>query len=201
MVADVSESMRTFFAPHMEQLGLVERESRHGAFSTVEAEWGRGALWAHSLGDHCLFTFHDLYLDADVQLAEYTEDYFCISSMTSHSAKMCPIDKTYFKERNTVSFEQEGQSGALYVLRAGERHRSFTFCFAPSFFDERERVSDAEKEALVQHLSSQEVNTHAPEVVRALESLEPTWAHKAGGDRFCRAKLNEILAVTLCETS
>ena len=32
-----------------------------------------------------------------------------------------------------------------------------------------------------------------------MESLGPEWAHKAGGDCFCRAKLNEILAVSLCD--
>lgn len=199
MVADVAPNMQTFFVPQMEQLGMVEKESRHGSFSTVEADWGYGTLWAHSLGDKCLFTFHDLHLTDTVNLTEYTNDYICISSMTSHSAKMCPVDKTYFRERNTVSYEQEGQSGVNYELRAGERHRSFTFCLAPEFFDELEGVTDAEKEDLVQFLANQEVNTHAPEVVRALESLGPEWAQKSGGDRFCRAKLNEILAVSLCE--
>ena len=199
VIANVAPSMQTFFVPQMEQLGLVERESRHGSFSTVEADWGHGTLWAHSLGDKCLFTFHDMHLSDAVRLTEYTDDYLCISSMTSHSARMCPVDKTYFKERNTVSYEQEGQSGVNYELNAGERHRSFTFCFAPEFFDELEGLTDDEKESLVQFLASQDVNTHAPEVVRALESLGPEWAHKAGGDCFCRAKLNEILAVSLCE--
>lgn len=201
MIADVSSNMQTFFVPQMKQLGLKERESRHGSFSTVEADWGHGVLWAHSLSDTCLFTYHDMYLSEDIDLAEYTDDYICIASMTSHSAKMCPVDKTYFKERNTVSYEQEGQSGVRYALRAGERHRSFTFCLVPSFFDELEGITDREKDTLVYRLSTQEVNTHAPEIVRALESLEPRWAHNAGGDRFCRAKLNEILAVTLCEAT
>lgn len=199
MVADVAEKMQTFFVPQMEQLGLKEKESRHGSFSTVEADWGQGVLWAHSLGNNCLFTFHDVRLNEDVTLIEQSSDYVCIASMTSHSAKMCPVDKTYFKERNTVSFEQEGQPRVAYELKAGERHRSFTFCLSPDFFDELEEVTDAEKEDLLQFLATQEVNTHAPEIVRALESLGPEWAHKSGGDRFCRAKLNEILAVSLCE--
>lgn len=199
MINDVSERMQTFFVPQMEQLGMVEKESRHGSYSTVEAEWGHGILWAHSLNDNCLFTFHDLHLNEDVDITEFTDDYFCVSSMTSHSAKMCPVDKTYLKERNTISYEQEGRSGARYTLRAGERHRSFTFCISPSFFDEMAGVEDEEKELLCDYLSCQEVNTHPSEVVRALESLEPGWANKAGGDCYCRAKLNEIMAVSLCE--
>lgn len=199
MVADVAANMQTFFVPQMEQLGMQEKESRYGSYSTVESEWGHGILWAHSLSDNCLFTFHDLHLDSDISITEFTDDYICIASMTCHSAKMCPVDKTYFKERNTVTYEQEGQSGTSYELKAGERHRSFTFCLSPAFFDGLEGITDEEKESLVAYLASQEVNTHAPEVVRALESLEPEWAHKAGGDRFCRAKLNEILAVSLCE--
>lgn len=199
MVADVSQKMRTFFVPQMEQLGMTQRESRHGSYSTVEADWGHGILWAHSLSDDCLFTFHDVYLNDAVQLTEYTDDYLCISSMTSHSAKMCPIDKTYFKERNTVSYEQDGQSGVRYELRAGERHRSYTFCLAPSFFENLQGVTDDEKERLVDYIASREVNTHAPEIARALESLEPSWAHKAGGDHFCRAKLNEVIAASLCD--
>ena len=199
MIVDVAEKMQTFFVPQMEQLGLKEKESRHGSFSTVEADWGYGMLWAHSLGNNCLFTFHDVHLKEDVTLVEQSIDYICIASMTSHSAKMCPVDKTYFKERNTVSFEQEGRSRATYELRAGERYRSFVFCLSPDFFDELEGITDAEKDDLLQFLTNQEVNTHAPEIVRALESLGPEWAHKSGGDRFCRAKLNEILAVSLCE--
>lgn len=147
MVADVAPHMQTFFVPQMEQLGLVERESRFGSLSTVEADWGHGMLWAHSLGDKCLYTFHDMHLSDAVSLTEYTDDYICIASMTSHSAKMCPVDKTYFKERNTVSYEQEGQAGVKYELNAGERHRSFTFCFAPEFFDELEGLTDDEKKA------------------------------------------------------
>lgn len=199
MVADVASSMQTFFVPQMEQLGLKEKWSRHGSLSTVEADWGHGILWAHSLSDTCLFTYHDLCLSENVNLTEYTDDYICIASMTSHSAKMCPVDKTYFKERNTVSYEQKGHSGVDYELKAGERHRSFTFCISPAFFDEMKGLSDHEKDCLVNFLAGQEVNTHAPEVVRALESLGPEWAHKAGGDCFCRAKLNEILAVSLCD--
>lgn len=199
VVSDVASSMQTFFVPQMEQLGLKERESRHGSFSTVEADWGHGVLWAHSLSDTCLFTYHDLYLSESINLTEYTNDYICIASMTSHSAKMCPVDKTYFRERNTVSYEQEGQSGIDYELKAGERHRSFTFCISPAFFDEMTGLSDFEKDCLVHFLAEQEVNTHAPEVVRALESLGPEWAHRTGGDYFCRAKLNEILAASLCD--
>lgn len=79
-----------------------------GSLSTLDAEWGQGILWAHSISEHCLYTFHDLQLNTPVKLTEFPSDYICVTSMTDSSAKLCPVTSRYLRDRNTVSFHQDG---------------------------------------------------------------------------------------------
>lgn len=196
MVGDVSSGLHTFFVPQMEQLGLVEQPCRHGSLSVLDSELGSGTLWACSIGDDCLFTFHDLQLREPVRLMEFPEEYICITSMTESSARHCPIESRYLKERNTVSFHQDG--GAVnFVIGPEERHRSYTFCMRPSFFESLEGLADSERELLVDHLESCDTNAHSREIGRALESLDSVWALRPGGNLFCEAKLREALACAL----
>lgn len=168
MVGDVSSGLHTFFVPQMEQLGLVEQPCRHGSLSVLDSELGSGTLWACSIGDDCLFTFHDLQLREPVRLMEFPEEYICITSMTESSARHCPIESRYLKERNTVSFHQDG--GAVnFVIGPEERHRSYTFCMRPSFFESLEGLADSERELLVDHLESCDTNAHSREIGRALD--------------------------------
>ncbi len=196
MVNDVSTELHTFFVPQMEQLGLVEQECRHGSLSKLNAEWGAGILWAHSLGDDCLFTFHDLELNEETPLMEFPDEYICITSMTDSSARLCPIEPRYLKDRNTISFREKG--GAVrFALEPHKRHRSYTFCLKLAFFEHVEGMTDTERELLVDHLSSCDANSHSRGIGRALECLDPSWATKPGGGMFCEAKLREVLACAL----
>lgn len=196
MLKDVSTELHTFFVPQMEQLGLVEQQCRHGSLSILDSELGTGTLWASSIGDNCLFTFHDLHLSEPVQLIEYPTDYICITSMTDASAKLCPKNSRYLRDRNILSYRQKG--GAVrFTLNPGEHHRSYTLCMTPDFFDDLEWVSDEDKKLLVDHLCSSDTNTHSREIGCALESLNPSWATRAGGGLFCEAKLREVLACAL----
>lgn len=196
MVSDVSEGLHTFFVPQMEQLGLVEQPCRHGSLSMLDSELGSGTLWACSIGDDCLFTFHDLQLHEPVRLMEFPEEYICITSMTEGSAKHCPVESRYLKERNTVSFHQNG--GAVsFLIDPEERHRSYTFCMRPGFFERFEGLADSERALLVDHLERCSTNAHSREIGRALESLDSVWALRPGGNLFCEAKLREVLAYAL----
>lgn len=196
MVDDVSSQLHTFFVPQMEQLGLKEQPSRHGSLSTLDDERGRGLLWAMSVGDNCLFTFHDISVNETVRLMEFPEEYICITSMTDCSAKLCPVQSRYLRERNTMSFRQGG--GAVsFELGPNEHHRSYTLCMTPDFFDELPGVTDGERDALVSHLCSCDVNAHPREIGCALESMNPSWATRAGGNLFCEGKVSEILAYAM----
>ena len=178
MLCNVSESLHAFFVPQMQQLELRESPSRFGSLSTVSAEWGDGLLWAHNIAENCLFTFHDLHLTEPVELTEYPTEYICITSMTDASAKLCPKNSRYLRDRNILSYRQKG--GAVrFTLNPGEHHRSYTFCMTPDFFDDLEWVSDEDKELLVDHLCSSDTNTHSREIGCALESLDPSWATRA----------------------
>lgn len=193
MVADVAESLHTFFVPQMKQLGLIEQPAKHGSLSTLDSEWGQGILWAHSVSEHCLYTFHDLQLNAPMKLTEFPSDCICVTSMTDSSAKLCPVTSRYLRDRNTVSFHQDG--GAVsFTLKPEERHRSYTICMMPEFFDELEGLSDDQKDLLIGHLCSCDTNTHPREVGLALESMNPSWATREGGSFFCEGKVREIIA-------
>lgn len=196
MVNDVSSELHTFFVPQMEQLGLSEQSSRHGSLSRFDTEWGTGVLWAHSIGDSCLYTFHDISLKEPVELMEFPDEYICITSMTDDSAKLCPVESRYLKDRNTVSFHQ--RSGAVkFTLNPDEHHRSYTFCMKPDFFDHLDGLTDEEKGLLVDHLGSSDTNTHSRVIGRALECLDSSWAAKPAGGMLCEAKLREVLACAL----
>lgn len=200
MLCDVSEDLHAFFVPQMQQLGLQEHPARFGSLSSVSAEWGEGLLWAHSITDKCLFTFHDLHLNEAIQLTEIPPDYICITSMTDSSAKLCPKNSRYLRDRNIISYRQEG--GAVnFTLNPGERHRSYTLCMTPDFFDDLKGMSDEEKGFLIDHLCCSDTNTHSREIGCALESLNPSWATRAGGGLFCEAKLHEVLACALDDAS
>ena len=103
--------------PPNEAARLVEQQCRHGSLSVLDSELGTGTLWAHSIGDNCLFTFHDLRLNEPVQLIEFPEEYVCITSMTESSAKLCPIESRYLKERNTISFHQGSVPRSSFLVR------------------------------------------------------------------------------------
>lgn len=196
MIEDVSESLHTFFVPQMEQLGCEERPARYGSLSIMDSEAGHGILWAHSISDECLFTFHDLTLNEPVKLTEFPEEYICLSSMTNSSAKHCPVSCRYLRERNLMSFHQEG--GAMtFTLDPQELHRSYTLCMTPAFFEALEGVTDDERELLRDYLCSSDANTLPREIGMALESLNPSWATRAGGGVFVEAKTKEALACAL----
>lgn len=196
MIEDVSENLHTFFVPQMEQLGCEEQAAKYGSLSVMDSEAGHGVLWAHSISDECLFTFHDLTLNEPVKLTEFPEDYICLSSMTDCSAKHCPVSCRYLRERNLMSFHQKG--GAMtFTLGPQERHRSYTLCMTPAFFDTFEGVTDEERELLWDYLCSSDANTLPREIGMALESLNPSWATRAGGGVFAEAKTKEALACAL----
>lgn len=196
MINDVAEGLHTFFVPQMEQLGLVEQPAKHGSLSTVDAEWGSGVLWAHSISDDCLYTFHDLHLDEPIQMTEFPREYICITSMTDCSAKLCPVESLYLRDRNTMSFHQKG--GAVsFTMNPSEQHRSYTLCMTPAFFDSIDGLNDDQKSMLVNHLCSCDTSTLPREVGLALESMNPSWATREGGNLYCAGKAKEILAYVL----
>ena len=196
MIGDVTEKLLTFFVPQMEQFGLEEQPSRFGSFSTVNNEDVEGRLWAFDIGEDCLFTYHELAVKRPMKLTEFPDDYLCLSSMSDASAKLCPVESRYLQERNTVSFQQRGGIVNCW-LNPGEEHRSYSLCMTPDFFDKIEGATDYEKEALVDHLSHCDTNGHSRQVARALESIGPAWATRAGGKLFCEAKVHEIVARSL----
>lgn len=196
MVGDVAEELHTFFVPQIEQLGLVERPVRHGSLSKLHDERGTGILWAQSIGPHCLFTFHDMELYEPIDLVEFPSEYTCIASMSSCSARICPVEASHLHSRNILSFHQYG-GPVRCALKPGERHRTFSLCMTPDFFDQLSGIGDAEKERLVDYLHTCSVNLHPYEIMRALESMEPSWATREGGGMFCEGKVKEILAYSL----
>lgn len=196
MIKDVSENLHTFFVPQMEQLGGREQPAKHGSLNVMESETGHGMLWAHSISDECLFTFHDFTLNGPVDLTEFPEDCFCLSSMADCSAKHCPISCRYLRDRNLMSFYQKG-GVVTFTLNPGERHRSYTLCMTPAFFDELEGITDEERELLMSYLRSSDANTLPREIGMALESLNPSWATRVGGNVFAEAKAKEALACAL----
>lgn len=195
LVKDVSAHMHTYFVPQMEQLGLQEQSAKHGSLSMMNSEIGSGILWAHSISDECLFTFHEMTLTEAVELTEFPEEYICLSSMTGCSARHCPINCRRFRDRNVVSFHQ-GSTSVTCTLKPQEHHRSYTLCMKPTFFDTL-KITDAEKDLLRNYLSSCDVNTLPRKTGLALESLNPSWANCSGGDIFVEAKANEALMYAL----
>lgn len=196
MISDVSPKLHTFFVPQMEQLEMSEQPSRHGSLSAFCDERGHGLLWAHSISDNCLFTFHEISINEQTRLVEFPDDYICITSMTDCSAKLCPVQSRYLRERNTLSFRQRG--GAIsFEMSPEEHHCSYTLCMTPDFFEELPGITDNEKEALVSYLCSCDTNAHPREITDALESMGPAWATSAGGACFCEGKTKEILAYVL----
>lgn len=196
MIKDVAENMHTFFVPQMEQLKLKERPAKYGSLSIMDSESGTGMLWALSIGDGCLFTFHDVVLNDPKDLVEYPDDYICITSMNQSSAKLCPINSSHLRNRNVISFKQDGGE-VSFTLEPGERHRSYTLCMTPAFFDSLDGIKDGEKEALASYLSKGEANALPKEVGRALESIGPSWAMRPGGNMFVEAKMKEVVACAL----
>lgn len=193
MISDVSSNLHTFFVPQMEQLGMKERPSRHGSLSMRDDEFGRGLLWAHSIGENCLYTFHEFSINEQTRLVEFPDDYVCVTSMTDCSARLCPVQSRYLRERNILSFRQKG--GAVsFDLMPNEYHRSYTLCMTPNFFDELPGLTDSERETLVSYLCSCDTNTHSREIGDALESMGHSWAMSAGGACFCEGRMKEIVA-------
>lgn len=193
MISDVSSNLHTFFVPQMEQLGMKEQPSRHGSLSMRDDEFGRGLLWAHSIGDNCLYTFHEFSINEQTRLVEFPDDYVCVTSMTDCSARLCPVQSRYLRERNILSFRQKG--GAVsFDLMPNEYHRSYTLCMTPNFFDELPGLTDSERETLVSYLCSCDTNTHSREIGDALESMGHSWAMSAGGACFCEGRMKEIVA-------
>ena len=193
MISDVSSNLHTFFVPQMEQLGMKEQPSRHGSLSMRDDEFGRGLLWAHSIGENCLYTFHEFSINEQTRLVEFPDDYVCVTSMTDCSARLCPVQSRYLRERNILSFRQKG--GAVsFDLMPNEYHRSYTLCMTPSFFDELPGLTDSERETLVSYLCSCDTNTHSREIGDALESMGHSWATSVGGACFCEGRMKEIVA-------
>ena len=91
MISDVSSNLHTFFVPQMEQLGMKEQPSRHGSLSMRDDEFGRGLLWAHSIGENCLYTFHEFSINEQTRLVEFPDDYVCVTSMTDCSARLLSL--------------------------------------------------------------------------------------------------------------
>lgn len=116
--------------------------------------------------------------------------------MTNCSAQHCPVNYRYLCDRNSISFHQKG--GAVsFTLEPQEHHRSYTLCMTPAFFDTLKGITDAEKELLKDYLGSSDANTLPREAMIALESLNPTWSHRSGGDIFVEAKAKEALMYVL----
>lgn len=196
MLSDVAENLHTFFVPQMEQLGFKERPSRHGSLSVWDDERGHGTLWAHSISDSCLLTFHEVSFNEPTNIVEFPDDCICISSMTDCTAKLCPVQSRYLRERNTLSFRQQG--GAMsFGMNPGEYHRSYWLGMTPEFFDSLPGVTDSERETLVSYLCSSDTNTYSREVTNGLESMGPEWATAAGGACYCEGKTKEIIAHVL----
>lgn len=196
MVSDVSSNLQTFFVPQMEQLGFKEQPSRHGSLSVWDDERGHGVLWAHSISDSCLLTFHEVSFNEPTNIVEFPDDCICISSMTDCTAKLCPVQSRYLRERNTLSFRQQG--GAMsFGMNSGEHHCSYWLGMTPEFFDSLPGITDCERETLVSYLCSSDTNTYSRDVTNALESMGPEWAKAAGGACYCEGKAKEIIAHVL----
>lgn len=196
MIEDIDKRLQTFFVPQLEQLAGRECAVKHGAYADIDAEWGSGFLWAYGIGDDCLITVHEVDLEANHPLVEYHDDYACIASMTAASALYTPTHSRRFAKRNGIAFTDTAGVDR-FELKAGEQHYSFTLCLTQRYFENLSLRDPHGLELLLEFFDAMKDRSIPPNITSALESLDPAWAHRFGGDLFCRGKADEAVALAM----
>lgn len=196
MIEDIDKRLQIFFVPQLEQLAGSERTVKHGAYADIDAEWGSGFLWAYGIGDDRLITVHEVDLEADHPLVEYRDDYACIASMTAASALYTPIRGRRFAQRNGIAFTDTAGVDR-FELKAGEQHYSFTLCLTQRYFENLSLRDPHGLELLLEFFDVMQDRSIPPNITSVLESLDPVWAHRFGGDLFCRGKADEAIALAM----
>ena len=173
MLANVPDTLQTFFAPQIEQLGLREIRAEFGGWADLPADLGEGYLWVAGLGPYCLLSVHDFTLRESVPLKEYPADSFALSLMTANMAELAPVPSFPAKrEENILAFHQSDEE-VHFTMPGKTRCRSTTLCFLPEYFDRAAALTDVDPNEL-RHRFEQAAPNLLPSAMRAcLRSLRP----------------------------
>lgn len=172
MLANVPDTLQTFFAPQVEQLGLHEIHAEFGGLAKLPMDLGEGYLWVTGLCPYCLLSVHDFTLKEEVSLKEYPEDSFALSLMTANMAELAPIPSFPTKQENIVAFHQSNEE-VCFTLPRNTRCHSTTLCFLPEYFEHLAAITDADPFELRLRFDQAAPNLLPSQMGSCLRSLTP----------------------------
>lgn len=184
MLAELPDTLQTFFYPQVEQLRMRETRAEFGGCAVLPEELGDGYLWVAALGPHCLLSVHDFALKEEVHLKEYPQSSYALSLMTANMAELAPVPPFQTEqEENLVAFEQsDGETCFKMPMRS--RCHSTTLCFLPEYFDHAASITGVAPDTIKDRFRKASPGSLPLQLRCCLRSLSPN--PRSGGDAAIR---------------
>lgn len=173
MLADVPDTLQTFFYPQVEQLGMHETRAEFGGYATLPRDVGEGYLWVTGLGPYCLLSVHDFVLREEVPLREYPESSFALSLMTANMAKLAPVHSFHSGEGEDVVAFRQSSEATCFTMPKRSRCHSTTLCFLPEYFDCISSVAGIDPDKVKHRFDRLTCEAVSPQVQNCLRLLKP----------------------------
>lgn len=179
MLAELPDTLQTFFCPQIEQLRMRETRAELGGCAVLPEELGDGYLWVAALGPYCLLSVHDFTLKEEIRLKEYPHSSYALCLMTANMAELAPVPPFQAEQDdNLVAFEQsDGETCFKMPMRS--RCHSTTLCFLPEYFDHAASITGVDPEAIKDRFRKAAPGSLPLQLRCRLRSLSP---NPRGGD-------------------
>lgn len=196
MLADIAPSLRTFFMPQVEQVGISEQPCRHGFQGVLDNDEGHGYLWAWNIGEGCLVTSHKLRMRRQRHLVEYPRAYACLCSTSAACVAGAPVTPpVHLREQENLLTFAQGDARVEFDIEANVPYDSTCICLTPEFFSQHPDLHASGFEDFAHLLSCVPVNMQPNSLRACMRCLDPKLADAPGAALYYRAKVEEAISL------
>lgn len=192
---EMPSSLRTFYEPQAEQLGVRLSPCPYGFAGSVENDDARAWLWVAALGDACLLSAHAVEPAKPMLLEERPLDYGCITSASAATARECApgvAPRRLAETGNVLAFAQSAGT-VTCLLQPKRRYEARNICLLPRFFDELARCYGASFAGMMERFDKLDPDLLPAELRTLLDSIGPECAMRPGAPLLMRARVDEAV--------
>lgn len=190
----LADEVRDLYEPQIDQLGL--EMSRKDGFLSAEGsrDWGRGRIAVQPLYRDCAAFVIEVCPSEEVRIRPKSVDHGCIARVSRDSARHLGGFARCERTEGFAAYSHVGVQDAFSIM-PGERYRSVSLCFLPSFLERVEQEYGRGFGGLFEKMLALPFDHLSSDLATTMAGLSDRWLGTSCALIYYRAKLLEALAL------
>ena len=184
----LADEVRDLYEPQIDQLGL--EMSRKDGFLSAEGsrDWGRGRIAVQPLYRDCAAFVIEVCPSEEVRIRPKSVDHGCIARVSRDSARHLGGFARCERTEGFAAYSHVGVQDAFSIM-PGERYRSVSLCFLPSFLERVEQEYGRGFGGLFEKMLALPFDHLSSDLATTMAGLSDRWLGTSCALMYYRAKL------------